>query len=566
MITQSSLTGAPMNTNMTTRFFVERSAAALNGALRVASCAGVFACVGVVDVAHAADIDRVVVFADRAEVTRKSEARCSGGTASVTFAGLPDAVDARTLRGEVEGDAVVVGVSTSTTPLTQELNEQTQALQKEITATADEIDVLDGESADDNERLMTWQSYGAWARGLIAEDLRNPKPDLARWEQLLTTLTQETQATSTKAIERGAKVRVLRRRLERLQGRLQRLNPSSAPKNTVATVAVQCGASSTPAVRLAYVVPAASWSPEYDLRFAGPSGQKAGEGKATLTVGGVVRQSSGEDWENVEVWLSTAKPRLGGEAPLPNPIYVYGQPEEKQKTLVEAQENRAADLTTAQGGERGAQSAELDDGGKAFVLKLARRVTVRADGRPYWFPVDEVTTKATSSLVAVPNLSPWVFQAVAWNNPAAYPLMAGKVHMFRGATFVGDVALEYRAPGEAIELSLGVDEEIALERKDLLAQKREAGFFSGSQTVAQAYRTILHNRSNGDVVVEIREQIPVTKTADIKVTVEKDKTTAGYTLDELRGHLKWKVAIKKGTTDKRDIGFTIALPKEWALP
>jgi uncharacterized protein (TIGR02231 family) len=538
-----------------------------NSAVRNAWCAGVFACVGVVDVAHAADIDRVVVFADRAEVTRKSDARCSGGTASVTFAGLPDAVDARTLRGEVEGDAVVVGVSTSTTPLTQELNEQTQALQNEITATADEIDVLDGESADENERLMTWQSYGAWARGLIAEDLRNPKPDVARWEQLLTTLTQETLATSTKGIERAAKVRVLNRRLERLGGRLARLNPSAAPKNTVATVAVQCGASSTPTVRLAYVVPAASWSPEYDLRFVGPSGPaKVGEGKATLTVGGVVRQSSGEDWENVEVWLSTAKPRLGGEAPLPNPIYVYGQPEEKQKTLVEAQENRAADLAAAQGGERGAQSASLDDGGKAFVLKLARRVTVRADGRPYWFPVDEVTTKATSSLVAVPNLSPWVFQAVAWNNPAAYPLMAGKVHMFRGATFVGDVALEYRAPGEAIELSLGVDEEIALERKDLLAQKREAGFFSGSQTVAQAYRTILHNRSNSDVVVEIREQIPVTKTADIKVTVEKDKTTAGYSLDELRGHLKWKVALKKGATDKRDIGFTIALPKEWALP
>ncbi len=524
------------------------------------------ATVVVAGAAHAADVERVVVFADRAEVTRKEVAKCVGGSAAVEFDGLPDAIDERTLRGEADGDAVFVGVSTKTTELVESLDAQVKKLQDEIQLLDDQIGVLEKAQIDDDERFNTWASYGGWFVTLISEDLRQPKPDIGRWDTLLSTMTTEALTASNARVARDAERRNLERKRERLQNRLARLSPSAAPANITALVAVRCGSSTSPTVRLSYVVPGANWHPEYDLRFTGPAKAKTGAGKAVLTVAGVVTQSSGEDWNDVEIWLSTAKPRLGGEAPLPNPIYVYGQEETKQKTLVQAQEDRAADLQTGASGGKAAASADLDDGGKAFVLKLPKRVTVKADGRPYWFPVDDTGANATSALVAFPALSPQVFQTVSLVNPAAYPLIEGTVHVFRGATFVGDEQLPYKAPGEAIELSLGLDEEVALERKDLLQQKREAGLFSGSQTLAQAWRTILHNRSDQDVVVEIREQIPVSKSADIKVELKSDETTAGYSLDKVRGHLKWQVAMKKGANEKRDVSFVIAVPKEWAVP
>ncbi len=510
-------------------------------------------------------IDRVVVFADRAEVMRSAIGRCEGGTANVAFVGLPDAIDVRTLRGEADGDVVVVGVSSSSEALVESLDAEVKKLVDAIQVLQDKLTQLNAEDVDADERLGSIASYGTWFRTMVSEDLRQPKPDIGRWQQLLTMLQTDSVTSSTAKVARHAEIRDVTRKLERLNNQLARLNPSAAPTNITATVAVQCGSSSSPTVRLAYVVPGASWNPEYDLRFTPPAKAKTGEGSAVLTVAGVVTQSSGEDWLDAEIWLSTAKPRLGGEAPLPNPITVYGQPEEKQKTLVQAQEHRADALQEGGGGGGSVAGAELEDGGKAFVLKLPKKVTVRADGRPYWFPVDDVNAKATSSLVAVPNLSPWVFQAVALNNPAAYPLMQGVVHVFRGATYVGDEQLVYRAPGEPIELSLGIDEEIALERQDLLQQQREAGFLSSSQSIVHAWRTVLHNRSSAYVVVEIREQVPVSKSADIKVTIDTTKTTAGFGFDPLRGHLKWNVGIKAGATAPRDVAFTIALPKEWAV-
>jgi len=510
-------------------------------------------------------IERVVVFADRAEVTRAAVGRCEAGTAAVAFAALPDAVDLRTLRGEADGDTVVVGVSTTSTELVESLDAQVKQLVDDIQVLDDQLALLQREHADEQERVTSLSSYRGWFRTLIGEDLRQQKPDVGRWEQLLTMLRSESVSSSTATVARNAAIRDLQRRHQRLSNRLARLNPSAAPANLTATVAVTCGSSSSPTVRLSYVVPGASWHPEYDLRFTPPAKAKVGEGTAVLTVAGVVTQASGEDWLDAEIWLSTAKPRLGGEAPLPNPITVHGRPDEQQKVLVQAQEHRAADLEAGNGGDAAAANATLEDGGKAFVLKLPKRVTVRADGRPYWFPVDDVPAKAKSALIAVPNLSPYVFQAVAFNNPAAYPLIEGTVHVFRGATFVGDEHLVYRAPGEPIELSLGIDEEIALERQDLLEQHREAGFLSSDKTIAHAYRTILHNRSAAAVVVEVREQVPVSKSADIKVKIETDKTSVGFGFDPVRGHLKWNVGLKKAATEQRDVAFTIALPKEWTV-
>ena len=136
-------------------------------------------------------VERVVVFADRAEVTRAATARCEAGAAAVSFPQLPDSIDARTLRGEADGDAVPVGVSTTTVEQTEALDARVKELQDETQRVDVEMATLQRAQADDDERLRSLASYGPWFRAAIAEDLRQPKPDVARYEQLLGTLTNE---------------------------------------------------------------------------------------------------------------------------------------------------------------------------------------------------------------------------------------------------------------------------------------------------------------------------------------------------------------------------------------
>src|SRR6185295_14066990 len=176
--------------------------------------------------------------------------------------------------------------------------------------------------------------------------------------------------------------------------------------------------------------------------------------------------------------------------------------------------------TGAVGGARsGPQAAALDDKGNAFVLTLPHPVTVVADGRPLWAPVDIVETQAAVKLVATPKLDEHVYQVAALKNPAAYPLLEGRVRSYRNGSYVGDSRLRHQGVGAPFEISLGADEELKVERKTREDKDKGAGFFSSTKHIVQGYRTKLTNRAAGAETIELRENIPVTKIDEVKVEV-----------------------------------------------
>jgi uncharacterized protein (TIGR02231 family) len=180
-------------------------------------------------------------------------------------------------------------------------------------------------------------------------------------------------------------------------------------------------------------------------------------------------------------------------------------------------------------------------------------------------PVDVVSGPAESMLVCVPKMRPFVYQAVQLKNPAAYPLLGGRIHTYRAGSYVGDTHLEYKAPGEPMELSLGIDEEIKVERKDLAAMDRSPGFLSKTKHLEQAFRILLENRASSRQRVEVRENIPVSKTEDVEVELVKKKTTPGFTLDTHRGFIAWKVSLARGQEKYVDLSYTVHLPKDWEV-
>ncbi|MCP5050932.1 MAG: mucoidy inhibitor MuiA family protein, partial [bacterium] len=69
-------------------------------------------------------------------------------------------------------------------------------------------------------------------------------------------------------------------------------------------------------VSLSYLVPGASWSAGYDLRIF------SGQAKDTLTYSAIVKQETGEDWENVHLTLSSANPMEGTAIPNLEPVFI----------------------------------------------------------------------------------------------------------------------------------------------------------------------------------------------------------------------------------------------------
>jgi hypothetical protein len=62
-------------------------------------------------------------------------------------------------------------------------------------------------------------------------------------------------------------------------------------------------------IEASYIVPQVSWVPAYDIRFTSEKNE------AGLTYQAFVRQETGEDWENIGLTLSTAKPMMENSVP-----------------------------------------------------------------------------------------------------------------------------------------------------------------------------------------------------------------------------------------------------------
>lgn len=509
-----------------------------------------------------ARIERVVVYADRAEVSRVTRVKCAAGAAVAVFENLPERLDRRTLRGSTRGGGQTIGTTASMVERAERADERAQQLQKDIDDLLERMNVTRAELAGLQEDDRRVQVYSGVLQSLVGEGMRNRRPPTRVWATSFDQLKERRVASGTSRAILQAKLQKMELTERRLRWQLGQLGAGGSKRTIEAAVTVDCGQQKSVEVLVEYVVSGARWRPEYDLDFTPAGKKKVGAGSARLTVSAIVEQSTGEDWTDVALLLSTAKPKLGVEPPMPAAQWIDGYEEETGKVLVQASERRETLATGS--GPGGASTSVLEDRGQSFALQMKRKVTIVADGRPYWVPVDVITVKGTSKLVTIPKLRLFVYQLVSFDNPAPYPLLTGKIHSFRRGSFVGTSALRYRGPGEPMEISLGVDEEIRVDRSLLEHVNKDPRFLSSTKKMIRGFQIKVTNHAAATQTIEVRENIPVSKIEDVEVEIDP-RSTKGYTLDAHRGFVTWQVPLREGEAANVDLAYTIALPDDWKV-
>lgn len=502
-------------------------------------------------------IEEVILLADRAEVIRRGRSPCTNGAAKVEFERLPIVLDTRTLRAESTAETSVLSLRHE---VEEGPDEPLAARTDERSALSAQRLALDHRRARLSEQKARLDRLTALYRVAVTEQMTSPRPPRSRWAQALDQLRSERTALAQARRKLKADEAAWARRNDFVTRKLQRRSDETR-RSVRAIVSTACNGEAAE-VRLAYVVPQARWRPEYDIDFR-PS--QDGRGQVRLTVSAIVEQSTGEDWDEIKLRLSTARPRLGADAPRLGPILLSGRQRKKGKVLVQEYERRA-DLSSGNaGGNRGPSGAQLDDGGTTVALTIPGRVTVLADGRKHWFPIDETRTDAQQKWVALPCLKRSVFRVAEFKNPAAYPLLAGRINTFIQGAFVGHSPLEFTATGEAREVSLGFEPGLALERKQRTDKAAVNGFLKRTKQWARAFRSTIANRSVQTITVEVREQIPVSQNEEIEVSIVEEGTTRPYRLDRDRGIVSWTVTVPAGKTQKVDFAYEIEFPDDWKV-
>ncbi len=499
-------------------------------------------------------IDAVLISPDEATITRIGTASLPPGDHSLIIRGLPGRLDPNRLVLRLDDQSVRIGNLRLRREFQNEIvGEEQQRLEAEI----EELRFARRQVTDGIASAQTQlQLLDSLASGSLGAD-----EDLLSTDNLtglLTTLVEAGNNARQSIREAEREVARLDIQIEQLQEQLAAF--AARERSTqVATASLRVEAQTETGFSLSYPVQEASWSWQHEARL------NSSESFLQLTRNAILGQTSGEDWDNVELTITTVQGSRNINAPDINTRLVSLR-SERPRTV----DQRA--FTTARAADASAQevvvtgsylnsSVQSTSSDYQVSYRVPGRVSIASGAEQQIFPVDERGMDVDLALVAVPELATAAFLEARFTMEDEIPIQEGQMQFYLDNSFIGSSYVGALLPGEEVSLPFGEDERIRVER---LAEEEDdsgGGFLSrAAENVRQRY--VLTSFHDEPVDIEILGMLPVSQSDDVEVEIDRDATEAdAENIDGKRGSLMWQRRLQPtGTVEIRHF-YSIRYPE-----
>jgi uncharacterized protein (TIGR02231 family) len=335
-------------------------------------------------------------------------------------------------------------------------------------------------------------------------------------------------------------------------------------------------AAATFPIEFSILTNAASWTPIYDLKAA------EGNKPLQLVYKANIQQSSGYDWKDVQLLVSSGNPNVDNTLPKLEARYVdfmqvqavaYGQiqkntakessnePQQIQQQMLANNDNMAVYDKISLGDYSlnmpPPPPPNATDAGATIEMEIERKQTIPSDAQVHLLEVNKFEIPVTYEYQTVPRKEHAAFLLAKITNFGQYNLIAGTANLFFNETYVGQSDINPSVTSDTLYFSMGRDEKVVVKRaklKDLTATK----LFSNTKKETVGYETVIRNNKSVAVDLEILDNIPISRQKDVVVEIE-EKTGAEFFPDY--GEVVWNMRLNPGETKKITLIYTIKYPK-----
>jgi uncharacterized protein (TIGR02231 family) len=520
------------------------------------------------EIETSSQIDAVTVYPDGATVTRLIRLDLPAGNSTLFARDFPLALDPSSLRVEGEGgERLVIGAVDSRHPLpTPPAN--VPEIDRRLEALRDQRAALDGEIAAATARRKFAERFAeASPTGLGEKGEARP---LAEWRLAFAAVAEEI-ATADSAIRNAT---IKQREIDREIARLQTERNIAPPNKLEVRIDLNADAPRPVLLRVTYAVRGARWTPVYDARL--DTGSKERKPALELIRRAQILQSTGEDWADVALAVSTVRTARGGSAPDLRPLIVrypvVARPAAPRASLTLEQRSgapaadalsdsfRREDLQSRKAEE---QQAELDAGGFQVVFRVPGRIAVPAGQGAKSFRIASTTLAPDLMVHAVPALSETAFLQASFKHSDDAPLLPGRAAIYRDGVFVGHSPMALAAKDETVRLGFGADEKVKITRTVTRRLEGTAGLIGSSKVDEREFKTSIRNGHDFAVQFAIEDQVPVSDSEDIQVEMLPITTSpTKRDLRDRRGVLEWAFEAKPGESRDIKLGWRVRWPKD----
>jgi len=190
-----------------------------------------------------------------------------------------------------------------------------------------------------------------------------------------------------------------------------------------------------------------------------------------------------------------------------------------------------------------------------FILK--KSYSIASDGDVTAMEINTFALAATYQYFAAPLLNENVFLTATFSNWEQYNLLPGETSIYFNGSYAGKTNLNPYNPKKEMVVSLGIEPNITVDRKQNKNFKRKS-FTGTNRVVNRSYALRIKNNKGIPITLKLVDRIPISQHKEIKVT-EVDTPNAIY--DSKKGLLQWEITLASKEVQEERFAFQVKYPK-----
>ncbi|WEK69835.1 MAG: DUF4139 domain-containing protein [Candidatus Chryseobacterium colombiense] len=499
------------------------------------------------------DVKQATVFLQGAKVFGSTNVSLQKGRNTVRIINLPNDLDENTYKINLDKNTTLLSITPQTAALKNgELSESDKKLdfeKKKIQRQADllniKINTLEGEKKIINDNLK-----------ISTNDRETPQKQLAKltefYRKRMLEIDNEVFLLSEQKNIFNENVEKINQKFAETQNH-QNTNTKELLLEILTENEINLN------LGLSYIVSNAGWIPSYDLRA------ESVKNPLEIVYKGKIYQKTGQDWNNIKLFVSTYRPSYNQNRPILSPLYVaeYSPYNSQSETKDYQLKASTVNMNSYQMREQAAKPSQIpvatvSESQMNILYELKYSQNIISQEREQYVILDKKQIDATYKYHTVPKLSNQVFLMAFVKNWQNLNLISGEANIYFEDNYIGKITITSNYIKDEFPISLGADERIVVKRtkfEDKMSQKTN----TSNKSETEKYQIDIRNNTKESINLEILDQLPISENSKILV---KATDINGGNYDDKTGSLLWNRTIISGGSEKINFSYEIKYPKD----
>lgn len=519
--------------------------------------------------------EKAIVYINGAQIESKGSGLLKSTTKTVVFPNLSNYIDANSVQVKANTDITIMSVNFRLNYLQPSENKEFKMLEDSLELYRKQAARLLIKKNGYNEELSVLQSN----RSIGGSNVGVSVAELTKMTDFVRLRYNE---IALKSLENSEKEEDVKKEIKRIENQLGEIrNQGSKPTGEIV---VQLGESTNlnTTFELSYYVTNCGWVPMYDIRV------KDVNTPADITAKANVYQNTGQDWQNINISLSTGNPAKGNTKPVLNPwqLYLSNKNTYKSKARYEKSVNMNAPMES--------RAYEREDAPQSINSKELRALpgisagssvtptsftnvnttttnsifdikipyTIKSDGKDNIVEIQKYEVAAKYAYFAIPKVDRDAFlvaDLIGWDKNELLP---GDANVYFEKNYVGKTYFDSRIVDDTLSFALGRDNNVRIDRKKVKELSEKVSITNNYIKQTREFEIDLKNTRKSEITIELEDQIPMSTNEEL--TIEKINAE-GAIYDKQTGKLTWNITLAPGQSKTLKFGYSVKYPKNMVL-